>query len=197
MSSVESINKHKKNWEECSQCTLGKARRDRNELMCLGKGALPADLLVVVPRPLFQNPQAPTPYEVDSEEHKMMTQICQKVGIDRQKMHVTSTVVCQPEKDQVVNIDHVIACRSRLKELTAMVNPKAVMLMGPEAMFAWTNENIGILEKGPVELDEVRSTMWTHDFTRYLNLKQDDPAKAAEQAKELFSHWQWIADKMK
>jgi len=184
-------------YSSCAACSLGDKRRERKAPTCLGRGSLNPDLLVVIPAPIFDESGPPTPYDPESEEGKLFKQITDKIGIDRQKMYVIPAVACAPPKGERVTVKMTEACRPFLKEMLLHLNPKAVLLLGPEAMYAWTGQNVSKLMLGSVEADKERKVIWTYDFGRYLEAKKNDPDGASLMAKTLFEHWTEIADYLK
>jgi len=179
-------------WQGCEKCELYKTRGE--DKVCIGKGSANPELLVVIPKPIFNTPDAPTPYEPGSAEHEMFKQITDKLKIDRQKIFMTTSVGCQPAKGDHISPKHTIACRPRIKDICLALNPKAVMLLGPESMFSWTGTNVAEKKMGLVEEDSQRKVIWTWDFSRYITLKSNNQEQASKMAKELFQHWKQISE---
>jgi uracil-DNA glycosylase family 4 len=181
-------------YSACKKCNLKDARDQNNEDIFIGQGALAADLLVVIPRPNFVDPQGPIAYEVDSDEYRMYKGITDKLGFDRQKIYITATVACQPDLGCKIAVSNVVACRPKMNDILNIVNPKAVMLMGPEALFSWTGEDIARSKFGRVESDKERICYWSHDFSRYLEKKTKNQADGEKIANEIFKHWQELKE---
>ena len=182
----------KEDWSKCEKCALGKERIDRGEEVCMGKGSFPCDLLIVIPFPKYSTVDAPTPYEVGTPELGMLNKILEKVGIDRQKVFITSTVACKPGEG-MVHPPLVDACRPRLVELTKMLNPKSVMLLGPEALYAWTGTNVKAKELGVVKEDTERKVFWSFDFANYIAHRESKKEGYEEKANKILEHWKIIA----
>ena len=81
-------------YSACKKCNLKDARDQNNEDIFIGQGALAADLLVVIPRPNFVDPQGPIAYEVDSDEYRMYKGITDKLGFDRQDIWDKEALNC-------------------------------------------------------------------------------------------------------
>lgn len=183
-------------YSACEKCDLKGARDTNGEGIFIGQGAIAADLLVVIPRPNFVDPEGPIAYEIDSPEHKMYKGITDKLGFDRQKIYMTTTVACQPDLGCRISVSNVEACRPKIIDVLNIVNPKVVMLLGPEALFSWTGENVGKASFGRVKLDTERICYWSHDFSRYLEKKSKNQAEGEKIASEIFKHWQELKELM-
>lgn len=181
-------------YSACDKCDLKEARDTNGEDIFIGQGSLSADLLVVIPRPNFVDPQGPIAYEIDSAEHQMYKGITDKLGFDRQKIYMTSTVSCQPDLGCKIGVANVTACRSKINDILRVIDPKVVMLLGPEALFSWTGENVANASFGRVELDKERACYWSHDFSRYLEKKAKNQAEGEKIANEIFKHWQELKE---
>ena len=190
--SYQKIAEIRTKWTGCKRCVLGE--KSESGEVCIGMGSVPADILIVVPAPSFKENETLSPMMPGTPEAEMFKMITDKVGIDRQKVYITSSVGCSQEEDVHVGIHSVIQCRSRLVDIVQLINPKVVVLLGPEAMFSWTGDNIQKEEMGLVDKDEHRTCFWTHDFSRYIKLKETDPSKAQLVAQEIFDDWRMISD---
>lgn len=183
-------------YSDCKKCDLHLARNANGEQIFIGQGSMPADLLLVLPRPFFIDVDGPIAFEVTSEEFQMYKQITDKLEIDRQKIYITTTVACQPDEGCSITVSNVDSCRPKLSKVVNIINPKAVMLLGPESLYSWTGENISKSKMGIVPLDKERICYWSHDFSRYVKTKGTDPAKSETMAREIFSHWKELKELM-
>jgi len=182
----------KEEWSDCTKCNLHETRGEHH--VCLGRGSVPCTLLVVIPSPRFNTPECPTPYEAASPEMSMMNAIADKVGIDTQRMHITNAVSCIMPEGHYASKVNLEACRPKLVQLTQVLKPKAVMLLGPEALYSWFGDTVETSKRGLVDNDVHRHVMFSYDFTRYLEAKKH--GKERDMAKEIFEHWEIIRHKI-
>lgn len=192
--SYKNISQLIQEYSTCKDCNLHLARDKNEDAIFIGQGSTTAELLVVVPRPIFIEPNGPIAFEITSEEFQMYKKITDKLQFDRQKIYITTTVACQPKDGHSISMSNVDACRSRINKLVEIINPKAVMLLGPESLYSWTGENISKSKMGIVPLDKERVCYWSHDFSRYIKTKSSDRLKSETMAKEIFSHWKELKE---
>jgi uracil-DNA glycosylase family 4 len=186
------IKELKDKWDGCTLCNLSNDRTNPNVL--IGQGPLPCSLLIIIPEPLYPSEDLPQPWGIETEEYKMYTAITERIGIDKQRVFITSTVGCKTPL--AVDPSHVNSCRSRIVDLVTLLDPDVVALLGPEAMFSWTGANLKGKEEGIVTEDSNRKVIWTTDFSRYLSLKKQNDPKTTLIAEKIFKDWQWIKSNM-
>lgn len=179
-------------WEACAECQLGV---EHTGPRCIGQGATTPKLLVVTPSPIFTG-ELPAPYGSGTKEGELYKKITDKLGIDRQTAYMTPAVACKVGKLRA-SPDHVGTCRARITQLTELLNPQAVILLGPEAMFSWCGQDISKMDMGEQEQASGRYCVWTHDFARYLAQVSSQDERAQATADEMFQHWGLIANQLK
>ncbi len=61
---------------------------------------------------------------------QVLSQLLNQVGLTREDIFVTNTILCRPEKNRNPNIDEVENCRERLDKLISIMQPEVIVTIG-------------------------------------------------------------------
>jgi DNA polymerase len=61
---------------------------------------------------------------------QILTQLLSQVGLTREDVFITNTILCRPEKNRNPNKDEVENCRERLDKLISIMQPEVIVTIG-------------------------------------------------------------------
>lgn len=121
--------KHKKKWENCTDCELCETRYRT----VLYKGYIPCDVLFVGEAPGKSENMIGKPF-VGPAGH-LLTRIIRLAGLLEYRLGYTNLVCCIPLDEDGNKIhdphkEHIKACRERLEEIIKIAKPKKIVAVG-------------------------------------------------------------------
>ena len=113
---------------KCSNCTFfGKTK-------VLGTGPQDAEIMFIGEGPGEEEEMQGIPFV--GRSGKLLTDVLNKIGIDRNKCYITNAVLCRPPGNRTPNKEEILCCRSRLVRCITRIKPKLVVTLGNVAYFA-------------------------------------------------------------
>lgn len=186
------VEKHRR----CTNCALSTKRIANNEQVCIGTGMSDAIGLIIVPRPVYNEPDKPAMYGANTAELKMMKAIWAKSKINPNDWYHTTAVACRGSEQTPDNMNkYIAACNERLADTVLVISPKIVVCCGLESLNAFYMRDMTGTPKGWVNHPELASAFevfYTYDFTKYIENKAADVPGWQDVAKEIMEHWNYI-----
>jgi len=113
---------------KCSNCTFfGKTK-------VLGTGPKDAEIMFIGEGPGEEEEIQGIPFV--GRSGKFLTDILNKVGIDRNKCYITNAILCRPPGNRTPTKEEVLCCRQRLVRCINRIKPKLIVTLGNVAYFA-------------------------------------------------------------
>ena len=129
--------------QSCTLCHLAEYR----EKVVYGEGPFRPPLMIIG--------EAPGPHE-DAQgipfvglTKPLLERMLGAMGLSRSEVYLTNMVCCRPVNNRPPNVEEMIACRPRLKQQIAAVQPKTILALGKNAG--------NFLVRGNQTLDSLRS----------------------------------------
>ncbi|MBI4983408.1 uracil-DNA glycosylase [Candidatus Woesearchaeota archaeon] len=115
----------KQQYVNCSRCPeLCKSRTQ----VVFGEGNSSADVLLLGEAPGATEDQEGIPF--CGMSGKVLTELLQSVGISREEVFITNTILCRPPANRNPTPEEVENCRGRLDKLIELMNPKVIVTIG-------------------------------------------------------------------
>lgn len=187
----QEISDLQESYSNCMKCDLSDNRIAASEKIALGQGRVDALGLIIVPTPVFNKPQFPAAYALQSEEYGILSQIFKKIGLSVDDWYITPSVMCKGQ----AKLDHVLACNERLSSLVEIISPKYIVLMGSQAQYSFFGKSRNKGDMGWVSNKHYK-VFYTHNITDYINLKSKNDETCQTLAKEMMQHWTQIKEDM-
>lgn len=115
-------------WSGCKQCVLHLARTT----VVVGEGAAPAKLMMIGEGPGAEEDRTGRPFVGPAGQ--LLRNSAVKAGIDMAQTYITNIVACRPPENRTPMPDEIEECKPRLDALVAVVQPRAILLLGGTAL---------------------------------------------------------------
>lgn len=112
-------------WEDCQRCVL--SRCGRNGIV-MGVGPDDANLMMIGEAPGEQEDLHLEPFV--GPAGMVLRRAADEVGIDTREVYITNLVACRPPDNRVPMFDEIAACRDRLEQLVAAIEPIVILVLG-------------------------------------------------------------------
>lgn len=124
---------HKAKWNNCTKCELCKPRSK----VVLGKGQIPADILLVGEAPGEGEDTSGKPFKgpAGDELHYWLEEAVEAAGIETPRMFFTNIISCLPKIGSSIKLKEppewaVSACKPRLQEIVEIVRAPRIIMVG-------------------------------------------------------------------
>ena len=115
----------KEEYSKCSKCSaLCKSRSQ----VVFGSGKEDADILFIGEAPGATEDREGIPFCGASGQ--ILQDLLLSIGLSREDVFITNTILCRPEKNRNPNRIEVDACRTRLDKLISLMEPKVIVTIG-------------------------------------------------------------------
>jgi uracil-DNA glycosylase family 4 len=135
----------------CTKCRLCETRRNAVP----GEGSWSAKVMFVGEAPGEQEDNQGRPFV--GAAGKLLTELLQSIGLDREGVFITNTVKCRPPNNRPPRIDELSACRDYLDRQLKVIRPRVVCPLGNSAIRTLLNAkgSVSELHGVPFEEDDV------------------------------------------
>jgi DNA polymerase len=125
-------------WDDCDRCRLHESRTT----IVFGEGNLEADFMFIGEGPGDEEDQTGDPFIGNSG--KLLNDLLEAVGIDREDVFITNMVMCRPPSNRDPTKLERESCSPRLWEQIRVVDPRLIIPVGKVVMKAlmgnkWTS----------------------------------------------------------
>lgn len=147
-----------------SSCTLCKLHKDAEYVCLIGRGPIPAEVMIIG--------EAPGKREDDSGEAfvgpsgKVLDRLLKGIGLSRQDVFISNAVHCRPLNNKTPTKREVEICKKYLLDEIKLVKPKFIVTLGNTPLLSLTGEG-GVKKKRgkPFELNGVVVLPMLHPAT--------------------------------
>lgn len=120
----ESLDKIRKDLENCQRCGLGKRRKN----IVFGAGNLKARLVFVGEGPGADEDTQGEPFV--GEAGRMLTRIITAMGLKREDVYICNVVKCRPPGNRDPETEEIATCVPFLLRQLQSINPEAIVALG-------------------------------------------------------------------
>ena len=120
---------------KCKKCSLCKTRQNTVP----GEGPADSKLFLVGEAPGRSEDETGRPFI--GQSGRLLTQMLEEAGIDRNEVFITSVLKCRPPENRKPNPGEVEKCKPHLLSQINCINPKFVVLMGLVAIGNMIGDN--------------------------------------------------------
>jgi len=114
--------------QEYSQCNKCPALCKSRSQVVFGSGKEDADVLFIGEAPGASEDRQGIPFCGASGQ--VLQDLLSCIGLSRDDVFITNTILCRPEKNRNPNRKEVDACRTRLDKLIGIMKPKVIVTIG-------------------------------------------------------------------
>jgi uracil-DNA glycosylase family 4 len=139
-------------WAEIEPCRLCPAYEGITQKV-FGSGNVSSPLLLVGEAPGEEEDRVGKPFIGDAGQ--LLTEICHKAGIDRERVFIANAVKCRPTKGEPGSLSNrtpknaeLAACRPFLMRQIEIIDPRVILVMGKTAAAAILNRKIDKVKIG-------------------------------------------------
>jgi DNA polymerase len=123
--SSEKIEQLKQQYHTCSKCTeLCKSRTQ----VVFGNGSYNSKILFIGEAPGATEDKEGIPF--CGASGKVLTELLNSVGLSREDIFITNTILCRPQDNRNPAKNEVANCRERLDKLIEFMQPKVIVTIG-------------------------------------------------------------------
>ena len=122
----------------CTRCSLAQTRTQ----VVYGAGAADADLMFIGEAPGFHEDKQGVPFV--GAAGQLLNRLLGEVGIDRDDVYISNTVLCRPPGNRDPRPDETEACRPWLDERIDIVDPTVIVTLGNWATRYVLGPNVSI-----------------------------------------------------
>lgn len=115
---------------KCARCDLGCEKNEGYDPHVMGQGNPEADVIFMAEAPGLQETIHNQPLTSAGTSGKMYEKVLKALGLTRDEVYTTNTVLCRPPKNRDPEPWEVHKCREFLKRQIELVNPKIVVTFG-------------------------------------------------------------------
>jgi uracil-DNA glycosylase len=113
----------------CEACDL---KNERTQVV-VGHGNVPSKIMIIGEGPGAQEDEEGKPFI--GRAGKLLTEILQSVGIDREKhVYITNTVKCRPPKNRTPLPTEIEACKPYLIRQIQLIKPRILLCLGAPSL---------------------------------------------------------------
>jgi len=113
-------------YRDCSRCGLCQSRTQ----IVFGVGSPSATVLLLAERPGRQDDLTGLPFSGPSGDLLQRILAAPKVEIPKDEAYITNMVLCRAPQDRSPHAPEIKACRDRLHQQIAIIDPKLIVAMG-------------------------------------------------------------------
>lgn len=119
------FNELKNNYKQCSKC---KELCNSRSQVVFGDGNTNSKILFIGEAPGANEDKEGIPFCGMSGQ--VLTQLLNSVGLSRQDIFITNTILCRPKDNRNPNAEEVKNCSERLDHLIQILQPKVIVTIG-------------------------------------------------------------------
>jgi uracil-DNA glycosylase family 4 len=136
---------------DCELCPL---HRTAQHVCLMGRGAIPARVMVLGEAPGEREDDVGKPFQ--GRSGKLLDSLLEKAGLSRDKIYLSNAVKCRPPENRTPKQKEVKACSVYLQKEIEEVRPKFVLLLGATALKACVGKaKITELHGSPIYKDGI------------------------------------------
>jgi len=121
--------------KNCTSCGL---YRSAQAVCLMGRGPVPAKVMIVGEAPGFREDDIGKPFAGDAG--KVLDKLLGEAGLKREDCYITNSCKCRPPDNRTPKAGEIKACKPYLMEEIKRVKPKFVLLLGATALKAALNK---------------------------------------------------------
>jgi len=122
---MDEFNSLKVEYQHCQRCpSLCKSRTQ----VVFGSGNPQAEILLIGEAPGFQEDKQGFPF--CGESGKVLQELLASIGLTRDEVFITNTILCRPENNRNPAAEEVQNCSERLDTLIKIMSPKVIVTIG-------------------------------------------------------------------
>ncbi|MEK6950549.1 MAG: uracil-DNA glycosylase [Nanoarchaeota archaeon] len=122
---MDSFHQLQQEYQHCQRCpALCKSRKQ----VVFGSGNPRAEILLIGEAPGFNEDQQGIPF--CGESGKVLQELLTSIGLTRNEVFITNTILCRPENNRNPLPEEVENCRERLDTLIEIMQPKVIVTIG-------------------------------------------------------------------
>lgn len=114
----------------CAKCDLGCDKPDDIDPHVMGEGNLDAKVMFIAEAPGKEETKYKQPLTSTGTAGKKFESVLKHLGLSREDVYVTNTVLCRPDGNADPMPYQVLACEDYFKRQLELVNPKIVVTFG-------------------------------------------------------------------
>ena len=146
MDKEEQLKKLKEEYKDCCKCS--ELCKNRHNIV-FGGGKVTSKIMIIGEAPGSKEDLENIPFIGKSGQ--ILNSLLLDVGISREEIYITNTVLCRPPNNRDPNKDELENCRKRLDEQIKIINPNVIITLGNFATKYILNTTEGITKlKGKV-----------------------------------------------
>ncbi|MBT4539540.1 uracil-DNA glycosylase [Candidatus Woesearchaeota archaeon] len=119
------FNTLKEEYNNCKKCPL---LQESKMQVVFGSGNKNADILLIGEAPGATEAKNGIPF--CGMSGKILDELLNDVGIEREDVFITNTILCRPPQNRNPKKEEVENCRSRLDKLISIMDPKVIVTIG-------------------------------------------------------------------
>ena len=117
--------------KKCSRCDLGCEKLlDGFDPHVLGQGNIDANVMFVAEAPGYHETEFQRPLTPPGTSGKIYEKVLDGLGLTRDDVYTTNTVLCRPPKNRDPELWEVHKCKNNLTKQIQMVQPKIIVTFG-------------------------------------------------------------------
>jgi len=117
--------------KKCTRCDLGCEKLlDGFDPHVIGQGSPNSDVVFMAEAPGLQETKYQTPLTPPGTSGKMYEKVLKALGLTRDNVYTTNTVLCRPPKNRDPELWEVHKCKQHLQKQLEMVQPKLIVTFG-------------------------------------------------------------------
>lgn len=122
---MDAFHQLQQEYQHCQRCpALCKSRTQ----VVFGSGNPRAEILLIGEAPGFQEDRQGIPF--CGESGKVLQELLASIGLTREDVFITNTILCRPENNRNPAPEEVGNCRERLDTLITIMKPKVIVTIG-------------------------------------------------------------------
>mgnify|MGYP001609434617 CR=1 FL=1 len=122
---MDSFHQLQQEYQHCQRCpALCKSRKQ----VVFGSGNPRAEILLIGEAPGFNEDQQGIPF--CGESGKVLQELLTSIGLTRNEVFITNTILCRPENNRNPTKEEVENCRERLDTLITIMQPNVIVTIG-------------------------------------------------------------------
>ena len=117
--------------KKCTKCDLGCEKLlDGYDPHVVGQGNVDSDIVFMAEAPGLQETKYQTPLTPPGTPGKMYEKVLKALGLTREQVYTTNTVLCRPPKNRDPELWEVHKCKQHLTKQLELVQPKIIVTFG-------------------------------------------------------------------
>ena len=123
---------------ECTSCQLSNGRNR----FVFGAGNASADILIIGEGPGYEEDMQGKPFVGPAGQ--LLTKMLSAININREEVFISNIVKCRPPGNRTPSSEEVVSCMPILKRQIAIIQPKAILLLGKTAISSLLNSTSSV-----------------------------------------------------